>query len=278
VERFRAGELPLRPMFRSLHLPASAAPALVSALLAMLPACASSPPATSEVKPVGEPQASTSGAPIQVASASFSAAAPTASTVATADPPAPPAPAPPPPPLPAGLKVMIVGDSFAEALGAGMRNVSADFGVKAIMRGEHATFIPQWAGGKFSIPLLIKQDTPDVVIIALGGNELAMADPTIRTPDIEKIVKAASTIPCVWVGTPSFGKENDLPQIIRSHSSPCRYYDSNALSPNLPRGGDKIHPTFDGQKIWAKQVLDWLQKERDPSSEKFALRVRPSAE
>jgi hypothetical protein len=73
-------------------------------------------------------------------------------------------------------------------------------------------------------------------------------------------------------------KENDLPQIIRSHSSPCRYYDSNTLSPNLPRGGDKIHPTYDGQKEWARQVLDWVTKERDASATKFALGPRPSSE
>jgi hypothetical protein len=240
--------------------------------------CASSGPTTSQATPPPDAHPNPVTAPVEVASAAFTAPTPSASTIASAPVPSPIAPPSPPPPLPAGLKVMIVGDSFAEALGAGMKNVSADFSVKAILRGEHATFIPQWAGGKFSIPILLKQDTPDVIVIALGGNELAMADPTVRTPDIEKIVAAASKIPCVWVGTPSWGKENDLPQIIRSHSSPCRYYDSNALSPNLPRGGDKIHPTFEGQKTWARQVLGWLQKERDPSSEKFALAARPSTE
>jgi lysophospholipase L1-like esterase len=160
-----------------------------------------------------------------------------------------------------------------------MRQIRDDYHIKAILKGQSSTFIPQWAGGKFSVPIMLKQETPDVVIIALGGNELAMADPTVRTPDIEKIVGFMGQVPCVWVGTPSFGKENDLPKIIHDHSSPCRYYDSNALSPNLPRGSDKIHPTYDGQKLWATQVLEWVRKERDPATpDKFVLKARPASE
>lgn len=251
---------------------------LVAGSVVFLSACASAPPSqsTTEPTPAAQAAAATTTA-AAVASASFTATAPTASAVAAPEPPKADPPAAPAP-LPEGLKVLVIGDSFAEALGSGIRGIKGEIPVHSILRGEHATFIPQWAGPKFGVPLMLKQETPDVVIIALGGNELAMVNPSQRTPDIEKIVGFMGDIPCVWVGTPSFGKENDLPQIIRSHSSPCRYYDSNALSPNLPRGSDKIHPTSDGQKIWARQVLSWLAKERDASKSKFALSPRPAGE
>jgi hypothetical protein len=243
--------------------------------------CSSGDPSPPVSPHAGAPPPSTAAA---VASAAFTAVASAASASAPADPPriaaasASPAPVAPPPVLPDGLRVLLIGDSFAEALGSGMRQVKDDFHVKVIARGEHSTFIPQWAGIKFGVPLILLQEKPDVVVIALGGNELAMADPSIRTPDIEKIVGFMGGIPCVWVGTPSFGKENDLPAIIRKHSSPCRFYDSNALSPNLPRGSDKIHPTSDGQKMWAGQVLSWLASQRDGGKTAFALSPRPEAE
>ncbi len=124
---------------------------------------------------------------------------------------------------------------------------------------------------------MLLQEKPDVVLIAVGGNELAMANPETRTPDIEKIVGFMGPTPCVWVSTPSFGKENDLPNIIRKHSRPCRYYDSNTLSPDLPRGSDKIHPTSEGQRTWAGQLLTWLEKQQVTGGG-FALSPRPEDE
>jgi len=180
------------------------------------------------------------------------------------------------------MKVVIIGDSFGQALGNGMRNVAGDFGVKATLEARESTFIPQWAGGKYDVPGIIRLDKPDVIVIAVGGNELAMVDPASRVPDIEKLIKIVKDTPCVWVRTPTWEakgwKENDLPEIIRTHSSPCRHYDSNKLSPNLPRGSDHIHPTMDGQKEWARQVFEWMKSERDPSSTTFKFKPRPADE
>lgn len=180
------------------------------------------------------------------------------------------------------MKVLIIGDSFGQALGAGMRNVAGEFKVTTDLQAKESTFIPQWAGGKFDVPSLIRVGKPDVVVISVGGNELAMVDPTPRVPDIEKIIKIVGDTPCVWVRVPTWEakgwKENDLPELIRTHSSPCRFYDSNKLSAGLPRGSDHIHPTADGQKIWARQVFEWMKAERDPSSAKFKFKPRPEGE
>jgi lysophospholipase L1-like esterase len=46
----------------------------------------------------------------------------------------------------------------------------------------------------------------------------------------------------------------------------------------LPRGGDKIHPTAEGQVQWAQIFLEWVRKERDGASKTFALRPRQPEE
>ena len=92
-------------------------------------------------------------------------------------------------------------------------------------------------------------------------------------------VELVKSVPCVWVAPPLWGnKDNGLLEIIRKNSGPCRYFDSNTLSPGLPRGGDKIHPTAEGQKQWADNLLGWLKTERDASVTSFALRSRPAGE
>ncbi len=226
--------------------------------------------------PVAQPVATTAVAALSVSAAPVSASSTEPTAVASSAPPAAPVDAPP---LPEGTKILIIGDSFAEALGVGLKAKEGEYHVKATLRGEKATFIPQWAGPNRGVPLMLKQVQPTLVVIALGGNELAMTDPSVRGPKVKQLVGFMGSIPCVWVSPPLWGnKDNGLLEIIRQNSSPCRYFDSNVLSPNLPRGSDKIHPNADGQKIWAKYVLDWLRKERDLKAPSFALSPRPPSE
>jgi hypothetical protein len=182
------------------------------------------------------------------------------------------------PALPQGLKVLIIGDSFAEALGAGLRSRESSTGLKFFLRGEKATFIPEWAGPKRGVAGMMASLKPDVVVIALGGNELEMKTPDIRGPKVKELVGLIGATPCVWVTPPLWGnKENGLLGVIHDNSKPCRYYDSTLLAPDVPRGSDKIHPTADGQKKWADYFLGWLQKEADKTAP-FSLKPRPAAE
>lgn len=178
------------------------------------------------------------------------------------------------PPLPK-MKVLVIGDSFAQALGVGLKSKEAETGIKFVLRGEKATYIPEWAGSNRNVAGLMIQEKPDLVIVALGGNELEMTTPDIRAPKVKKLVGLLGSTPCVWVSPPLWGnKDNGLLGVIRDNSMPCRYFDSNVLSPDLPRGGDKIHPTSEGQKIWAGSFLDWLRKERAGATTPFALKSR----
>jgi len=252
-------------------------PGLVGVTSTLILACASGSPQTPagpEPQAADRPGAEIEAAPVATEAAAAQATAPSATASAGVA----PAPAPPAP-LPAGLKILVIGDSFAEALGVGLKSQEKDRGIKVFLRGEKATFIPEWAGPNRGVELLVKQTTPDLVVIALGGNELAMTTPEIRAPKVAKLVGLLGSTPCVWVAPPLWGnKDNGLLGVIRDNSRPCRHFDSNVLSPDLPRGSDKIHPTAEGQKKWANHLLDWLQAERDATAPAFVLRPRPASE
>jgi lysophospholipase L1-like esterase len=182
-------------------------------------------------------------------------------------------------PLPSGLRVLVIGDSFAQALGMGLKATAADNGLVFTLQGQQATYIPEWAGPNKNVAGMLVMHKPDLVVISLGGNELAMVDPSVRAPKVERLVEILGDTPCVWVAPPLWGnKDNGLLAILQKHSAPCRYFDSNQLSSDLPRGSDKIHPTTAGQKQWADRLLEWLRNERDPEKPGFALRTRPNSE
>jgi hypothetical protein len=232
-------------------------------------------------------------APPQPEPDSATATAPSATATATPDPPvastastSPPVPsatpsasAPAATGFPTGFKILVIGDSFAEALGVGLKAREKERAIKVTLQGEKSTYIPEWAGPNRNVAGLVKQFAPSLVVISLGGNELAMTDPSVRGPKVAKLIEQVKSVPCVWVAPPLWGnKDNGLLEVIRTNSGPCRYFDSNILSPALPRGSDKIHPTAEGQKQWADALLGWLLRERDGDVTPFMLKSRPATE
>lgn len=230
---------------------------------------------------------STAVSPMSVPEAQPELEDPVSADAAPPGPDAPTAPAPPPEPEPPkgpaldeGSTVLVVGDSFSQSLGVGLKPILKERGVRVVIKGQKATFIPEWAGTKMGMELAVMQYKPELVVIVLGGNELAIKDPSIRASRIRKVVGNAKELPCVWVAPAlwEFGDPHGMLEVIRQNSAPCRYYDSNALAGDLPRGGDKIHPDIHGQRMWAEAFLGWLKQERDHAADGFALKPRPDGE
>lgn len=263
------------------HL-ASIAPLLGSLALALVgcgaPAATTSPepatPATAPAAPAAESTAP-AAAPAPAADPSSTAEPPAAAAAAAkAAPPAETAEA-----LPRGAKILVIGDSFAQSLGVGLKTFEKELDVKFVLQGEQATYIPEWAGSKRDVKGLLRAHKPDLVVISLGGNELAMIDPSVRGPRVKELVGHMGATPCVWVAPALWGnKQTGLLEVIQQNSSPCRHFDSNKLTPDLPRGGDKIHPNPEGQRKWAAGLVDWIRVERDRTKETFSLKPRPPGE
>jgi hypothetical protein len=232
--------------------------------LAVMAGCAGSAP-SSPTQPVASARASAAPAPSAIPSAEPAAAPAAAPSSSSAPPPVEPAPpaVSEPAPLPQDTVVLHVGDSMAGALGVALNEEFKRHKVKGMLRFKTASYIPGWAGG-MELPLHLSQLKPDLVLITLGTNEVKMPDPTQRAPLVKKIVKMIGDRPCVWIAPPIWTQERGLYQVIRENVAPCRYMDTEVVYPEMPRLNDKIHPTINARKEWAKRVVAWLARERRP--------------
>jgi len=168
--------------------------------------------------------------------------------------------------LPQGTMVLHVGDSFAGALGVPLGKRLRAAGLRSVLEFKKASYIPTWAFGD-ELRIYVARHKPDLVLVSLGANEIELTKPLLRVHAIKRLVKTVSSQPCVWVSPPTWKPDAGLLAVIRENIAPCRYLDSDALVPYLPRGPDSIHPSLRGREIWADAVLDWLSRERDPEGQ-----------
>jgi hypothetical protein len=180
-------------------------------------------------------------------------------------------------PLPKGTRVLQIGDSFAAALGGELSKLFKDAGLRSTLEFKTASYIPNWSY-EGDVPKFVASYHPDLVLITLGANEIEIPKPEERIKPIKHLVSTLGGRPCVWIAPPLWKPDTGLLKVIRDNIAPCRYFDSNALLQDLPRGRDKIHPNAEGRQIWAKVVFDWLAKERVGSpTQPWALKPEPVA-
>jgi len=190
--------------------------------------------------------------------------------IASADAPPPELPA-----LPEGTTVLHVGDSFAGALGIPLNKHLKEAGVRGVLKYRTASYIVDWAHQP-ALDTYLSQYHPDLVLITLGANELEIEEPERRIPAIRKIVDKVGDRPCVWVGVPLWSEEhNGLMDIVRDNAAPCRFMDSAALFPDMPRAHDRIHPTMQAREDWAVRVFAWLARQRRPTETQAWELARP---
>ena len=242
-------------------------------LLPLAVACASAPP-PSPAPPAAAP--STSSAEGSVTAAPASAAAPGAKPEATADSaPTTPATTAAAAELPTGTKVLQVGDSFADALGVELGKLLKQSGLRTSLETKTPSYIGDWAFGP-SLPKILSNYNPDLVLITLGANEVEIPAPAQRVGPIQRLVKSLGGRPCVWILPPLWKQDTGLMQVIKDNASPCQVLDSSVLVPSLPRGPDHIHPNTEGRVRWTAAVFDWLKKAREPQGPRpWSLRGGP---
>ncbi len=243
-------------------------------LVGLLSACASASGPIHSPSPVDGPGGpSNASADLNTASTepgqkpAANAVADTPPSAASRAAPAPPVAKAPPPPLPKGTVVLHVGDSMADALGKSLRRELQALGVRNVLEAKEATYIPEWAGFKMKMDQHLAIHNPDLVIITLGGNEVAMPDPTIRADPVRRLVAKVGDRPCLWIAAPLWpGSPNTgILKVIRENCAPCIYVDTNELMvPRMEVLGDGVHPTIAERRRWAKYMIRWLRHNRDP--------------
>jgi hypothetical protein len=168
---------------------------------------------------------------------------------------------PPAEPIPPGTAVVHIGDSFTFAgFSQALRPRMKALGVRYEVHAETSAYTPTWAA---KIGRLVANTQPDLVIITLGANEVGTPIPEAHAPAVRRLVQEIGGRPCVWVSPPLWLKDRRMIDVIREHSAPCRFFDSDKLvDAPIRRQKDKIHPTPEGGAIWADAFWRWLEAER----------------
>lgn len=243
-------------------------------LLPLIVGCASAPPPGAAPAPAPAPAATEAPREAAAAASSSAPAAPPAPAAAPLESPAA-APAAMAAELPAGTRVLQVGDSFAAALGIELGKRLKAAGLHTSLEYKTASYVPTWAFGP-DLPKLVSEYKPDLVLVTLGANELEIPDPPQRAGAVQRLVQKLGDRPCVWILPPLWKQDTGLMQVIKDNAKPCRVLDSSALVKDLPRGPDHIHPNAEGRKTWAEAVFQWLKQSRVPDGPKpWTLREAP---
>ncbi len=166
--------------------------------------------------------------------------------------------------------VLHVGDSFVDAsfrqnLGPRFR----DAGTVYIASGVTATYTTTWAYGPRLDRWLARR--PSLVVVTLGANEVDIPVPEMHAAAVATIARkiAAAGATCVWTTPPLWRPDTGILKVIREHSAPCLYFDSDAVMGELSpaeRGPDGIHPNARGGVRWSNAFWAWLGDHRDPGA------------
>lgn len=183
---------------------------------------------------------------------------------------------PEPPPIPPSTAVLHVGDSMVPQLARALRPRFREYGVRYEMRFEQSTFTSTWAG---RMPALVAATQPHLVLVTLGGNELANPQPENHARFVRRIVESIGARPCIWITPPLWRDETGIFDVIQKNAAPCRFFETDVhVDGPIERVGDGIHPTPDGGVTWADALWPWLMDERVGGEQPWALRPGPPEE
>ena len=148
-----------------------------------------------------------------------------------------------------------VGDStlgFTQGLALEMSTRFAAIGVRYDAHTEASAGLHTFATSR-KLEELIREKSPDVVLLTLGMNNLTALHPEQYEVDVRAIVEQVGGRPCWWIGPLSIDRpENGLIAILARATAPCAWSSSYDLV--IERQPDAIHPTQRGASRWADAI------------------------
>jgi lysophospholipase L1-like esterase len=152
-----------------------------------------------------------------------------------------------------GTKVLVFGDSMVDAgFAQRLQKLVEARGATLVHDAWTSSSTTSWSKGDRLDNLLVVH-RPDVVIVALGANEVFLPAPEAVAGRVRTIVNKLAPRPCIWVSPPLWKGETGIVGVERNNSAPCGFYDSGAVK--VERAKDGIHPTPKGGSDWADAVF-----------------------
>ncbi|MGZ3477620.1 MAG: SGNH/GDSL hydrolase family protein, partial [Polyangiales bacterium] len=151
-----------------------------------------------------------------------------------------------------GTKVLVFGDSMVDAgFAQKLRKLVEARGGTLVHDAWTSATTSTWSKGE-RLDNLLFVHKPDVVIVALGANEVFLPSPEAVAPRVGAIVGKLAPRSCFWVSPPLWKGETGIVAVERANASPCGFFDSGSIP--VERAKDGIHPTLKGGGDWADAV------------------------
>jgi hypothetical protein len=115
---------------------------------------------------------------------------------------------------------------------------------------------------------VIKKYKPTYIFIVVGLNEMYAKDLNNRRKAAQILAKKISGIPYTWIGPANYMEDYGINQVFKESAEPGTYYLTKQL--DLPKGGDKRHPSKVGYRIWMDSLAVWLQTDA-----KYKIKMDP---
>jgi lysophospholipase L1-like esterase len=171
--------------------------------------------------------------------------------------------------------VLHIGDSFTHAsLQQNLRPRFHAADTAYVVDATTATYTTTWASDPELDQWLARR--PSLVLVTLGANEVDLEVPEGHGAAVARLVRRIhdAGASCVWITPPLWKKDTGIVQVIHDRSSPCLFFDSDAVLGGLTdeeRQPDRIHPNHAGGARWAAAFWGWLEEHRDPTSDDWGL-------
>ena len=105
----------------------------------------------------------------------------------------------------------------------------------------------------------LQRTHPDIVIITLGANDVFVPSPEVLAVHVKGIVKKVGDRECYWMSPATWKPDTGVVEVIKANAAPCKFFDSRNM--DIPRSGDRIHPTDKGGAQWGEKFWTFFVAE-----------------
>lgn len=108
-----------------------------------------------------------------------------------------------------------------------------------------------------TVASIINKYKPTYIFIVIGLNEMYAKDIKKRKSAALVLAEKLEGIPYSWIGPANYMTDFGINDVFRTSAQPGTFFSSKDL--NLPKGGDKRHPSSKGYQIWMNAIANWVE-------------------
>jgi len=152
----------------------------------------------------------------------------------------------------------LVGDAPSNGLQYRMAQLAAACGTPFSAKGVVGSHVTQWADDSWLSPPM-DASQPSVVLLSMGTNDFGRTDPANVATGIHTLASKirARGARLLWIDPPVMPVADTVGvRAMWRAEVGSDWFNSEALA--IPRGGDGIHPTVAGYKMFADAVWPWM--------------------